>query len=91
MLRQGSFEPNFVPFESGEPGTLAPAHTRTLPLAIASQTPRHRTAARNRRALRLVGLELLENRALLSGSPTIYTVDSASGANTGTSDSGTLP
>lgn len=36
-------------------------------------------------------LEGLENRLLLSSSPTIYTVNSTLNGSTGTGDSGTLP
>ena len=36
-------------------------------------------------------LEALEDRLLLSGSPTIYTVNSTGNGTTGTGDSGTLP
>jgi hypothetical protein len=50
-----------------------------------------RARVRARRSRRLWVLEGLEDRVLLSGSPTIYTVNSTGNGTTGTGDSGTLP
>jgi hypothetical protein len=47
--------------------------------------------ARPRRGRRPWLVEGLEDRLLLSGSPTIYTVNSTGNSTTGTGDSGTLP
>ena len=50
-----------------------------------------RARVRARRSRRRWVLEGLEDRLLLSGSPTIYTVNSTGNGTTGTGDSGTLP
>jgi len=58
----------------------------------ATSVASHRGARRRtRRSRRLWAVEGLENRLLLSGGPTIYTVNSTSGGITGSGDSGTLP
>ena len=46
---------------------------------------------RPRRGRRLWLLDGLEDRLLLSGNPTIYTVNSTDGGSSGSGDSGTLP
>ena len=56
-----------------------------------SRTSRARATAGARCRKRAWLLEGLEDRLLLSGSPTIYTVNSTNGGVSGSGDSGTLP
>ena len=67
-----------------------PGHLRRV-FAVTSRAPRDRARVRARRSRRMWVLEGLEDRLLLSGSPTIYTVNSTGNGTTGTGDSGTLP
>jgi hypothetical protein len=55
------------------------------------RTSRGGSRARPRRGRPPWLVEGLEGRLLLSGSPTIYTVNSTGNSTTGTGDSGTLP
>ncbi len=66
-----------------------PGHLRRV-FAVTSGVSRDRARVRAR-LRRLWVLESLEARLLLSGSPTIYTVNSTGNGTTGTGDSGTLP
>ena len=59
--------------------------------AVAFGASRSNARASARRNRRLWMLEGLEDRLLLSGSPTIFTVNSTGNGTTGTGDSGTLP
>ena len=60
-------------------------------LKVTSGASRREARMRTRRGRRLLVLEGLEDRLLLSGNPTIYTVNSTGNGTTGTGDSGTLP
>ena len=67
-----------------------PGHLRRA-FAVTPSVSRDRARVRARRSRRVWALEGLEARLLLSGSPTIYTVNSTGNGTTGTGDSGTLP
>ena len=64
-------------------------HQRVL--AVKSRASRGKARLRRRPGRRLWVPEGLENRVLLSGGPTMYTVNSTDGGVSGTGDSGTLP
>ena len=60
-------------------------------LKVTSGASRREARVRTRRGRRLLVLEGLEDRLLLSGNPTIYTVNSTGNGASGSGDSGTLP
>ncbi len=70
--------------------SLGPIH-RHSGVREVRERPGRRRPGRGRARCLALGLETLEGRVLLSGGPTIYTVNSVGNGDTGTGNSGTLP